>query len=388
MTSITGLATLTNDADGGATAITVQNLPATSSVFPQLNYRGLGTQAAQTYDTVTYAATGATGSTDTLNINVANRTTALNSGTATTNVHTMGAITAAGFETINVDVADGPGTFGGITASTLVNFDADTSSNLTLGTVAPTAVTLVTMDCSGVTGNLSATFDFVASGASLTTAAGNDTVTIGTNSTGTTMSVTLGAGNDTFTGDSDTNCAETINAGAGSDTIQAEGGNATITSGDGSDTILYTETGTAEAADSCDDTTDACSNVADFTAGAGGDVLKFDISDLGLAGGTEFAGLVAALAVASTDEIVILTTVGYASNSLMEDAVAAVVTTDALDMIIIYFNTAAAQTWIVRDTDAGADGADATMTTIGKLTNITTQAVHDTLTAANIDSQS
>ncbi len=394
MTSITGLTRLYNEADGTATAVTMQNIPATSGAFPMLSYRGNNTQATNTYDTVTYAATGVTGSSDSLTIDVNNRGTALNTGSSTSNVHTIGAITAAGFETINVDIADGPATFSGITASTMTSFDLDTGTNvpaggtITLGTVAPSSAVLVTVDCSGVTANLSGTFDWLASGASITTSTGNDTITAGANSTATSLSVNLGSGNDSFNGDTDTNCAETITAGAGTDTIQAEGGNATITSGDGADTILYTETGTAEAADSCDDTTDACSNVADFTAGSGGDVMKFDISDLGLAGGTEYVGVIGSLTANSSDEIVILTGVGYASNDAMENAVAGQVTTDGLDMIIIYYNTAAAQTWIVRDTDAGADGADATMSTLGKLTNITTQAAHDLLTTANIDSQS
>lgn len=394
MTSITGLTRLINEADGTATAVTMQNIPATSGAFPMLSYRGNNTQATNTYDTVTYAATGVTGSSDSLTIDVNNRGTALNTSSGTSNVHTIGAIVAAGFETINVDIADGPATFSGITASTMTSFDLDTGTNvpsggtITLGTVAPTSAVLVTVDCSGVTANLSGTFDYLASGASITTSTGNDTITAGANSTATSLSVNLGAGNDSFNGDTDTNCAETITAGAGTDTVQAEGGNATITSGDGADTVLYTETGTAEAADSCDDTTDACSNVADFTAGSGGDVMKFDISDLGLAGGTEYVGVVGSLAVDSSEEIVILTGVGYASNALMEDAVAARVTTNGLDMIIIYFNTAAAQTWIVRTTDAGVDGADTTISTLGKLTNITTQAGHDLLTTANIDSQS
>ncbi|MCC7291167.1 MAG: hypothetical protein IT449_03780 [Phycisphaerales bacterium] len=394
MTSITGLTRLINEADGTATAVTLQNIPATSGAFPMLMYRGNNTQATNTYDTVTYAATGVTGSSDSLTIDVNNRGTALNTGSGTSNVHTIGAITAAGFETINVDVADGPATFSGITASTMTSFDLDTGTNvpsggtITLGTVAPSSAVLVTVDCSGVTANLSGTFDWLASGASITTSTGNDTVTAGANSTATTLSVNLGSGNDSFSGDTDTNCAETITAGAGTDTIQAEGGNATITSGDGADTVLYTETGTAEAADSCDDTTDACSNVADFTAGSGGDVMKFDISDLGLAGGTEYVGVIGSLTANSSDEIVILTGVGYASNDAMENAVAGQVTTDGLDMIIIYWNSAAGQTWIVRDTDAGADGGDTTMSTLGKLINITSQASHDLLTTANIDSQS
>jgi hypothetical protein len=373
MTGITGLATLTNDADGAATAITMQNIPATSSVFPQLNYRGNGTQAAQTYDTVTYAATGATGSSDTLNINVANRATSLNSGTATTNVHTIGAITAAGFETVNVDVADGPATFGGITASTLVNFDADASSNLTLGTVTPTAATLVTIDCSGVTGNLSATFDWVGSGASLTTAAGNDTVTIGVNSTATTMSVTLGAGNDTFYGDTNTDCAETISAGAGSDFIQAEGGNATITTGDGADIVIYNQT-----------TANDRSDISDFTAGAGGDIMRFDISSLALLNaGAEVTGAIAALTNAT--DIFLLTGAGYATDALAETAIAG--DNDAADtLVFIYWNTGDLSTHILYDAVAETDATPVVL--IGKLTNITTQAMHDALTiAANIDSQ-
>jgi len=66
--------------------------------------------------------------------------------------------------------------------------------------------------------------------------------------------------------------------------------------------------------------------------------------------------------------------------------VAAQVTTILLDMLIIYFNTTTSTTHMTQDPDAGADGAG-TIKLLGSLTNITTQGAHDTLTAANIDSQ-
>ena len=377
MNGITGLATLTNDHDGAATAITIQNIPSTSGVFPTLNYRGLGTQVAQIYDTVTYAATGNTGSSDTLPITVGNRGTALNV-TGTTNVHTMGAITATGFELVNVTVTDGPATFGGITASTMNTFTATASSNLTLGTVGQGAGTpaLVTANCSAVTGNLSATFDYVASGAVITTGAGNDTVTVGTNAALlATVSSTLGAGNDTYVADTSSDGVDTVNAGTGTDTITGGGGNDTITTGSGNDTVIYDQ---ATANDQSD--------ITDFTPAAGGDVMQFDISALSLAGGTEFVGLLAA--VVNTDEIVVLTTVGYASDDLAEDALAGAAGIVAgTDMVVIYFNTTTNTTHIIYDADAGADGADGTAVLLGNLTNVILQATHDTLTIANIASQ-
>ncbi|HNQ24525.1 MAG TPA: hypothetical protein PKK06_15680 [Phycisphaerae bacterium] len=379
---ITGLASLTIEADGAATAITLQNIPPTAAVFPQLVFRGDNTQAAQTYDTVTYQATGVTGSADSLAIDVNNRGTPLNAGLGTTNVHTIGAITAPGFETVTVDIADGPATFGGITASTMTSFDIDTGANvpsagtITLGTVAPTTATLVSVDASGVGCNLSATFDYLASGASITTASGNDTITAGANSTATTLSVSLGAGNDTFTGDTNTDCADSVNAGAGNDTIDAYGGSDTITTGDGADTVVYRRRTTGNRED-----------ISDFTTGGGGDVMRFDQSDLGLTGVTEYVGPIAGV---GNQYIVVITGgAGYASEAVAEAAVNAVGTLgDGVNLIIIYWDTTASMTKILWDTDANTDdGLGASLVLIGKLTNITTLTTHNTLTAANVDSQ-
>jgi hypothetical protein len=372
----TGVTTLTNEADGAATALQFQNVAATSSVFPTLQFRGNNTQAAQTYDTVTYTAVGNTGASDSLTINVNNRGTALNA-TGTTNVHTIGGgtLTAAGFENVTVNVTDGPATFSGLTVSTLTTLTVTGSSNVTLGQVDATGSTIVQVTATGVSGNFSATLDEMGTGASISCGGGNDTIVIGANSTGTSSSVNLGDGNDTYTGDTDTDSDDVINAGAGSDIINAGPGNDTVTTGSGSDIVIYDQFTAGDETD-----------ITDFTAGAGGDVMRFDISALGLAGGDEYVGVIGGLAVNSSEEIVILTGVGYATDELAEDAVAARVTTDGLDMVIIYFNTATATTHICQDPDAGVDGAG-TIKLLGNLTNITTQADHDTLTIANIDSQ-
>lgn len=372
---VTGLTKITNESDGTANTMTLQSVPSVSSgVFPTLSYRGDNTQAAQTFDTLTYTA-NATGNGDALAIDVNNRGTALNSS-GTTNAFTIGAITGGGFENVTIDVADGPAIFGGLTNSSMKTLDVDASSNVTLGTVATTGgVTVETVDLGGVVGNVSATLDYMTNGSITGSPTGNNTIIVGTNSTATTMQVTLGAGNDSFTGDTDTDCADTINAGAGTDTIQAGDGNDTITTGSGADIVIYDQFTASDRED-----------INDFTTGAGGDIMKFDISDLQLAGGDEFVGLIGAVAVNSSEEIVVLTAVGYATDELAEDAVAGRVTTDGLDMVIIYFNTTDNTTHICQDPDAGVDGAG-TIKLIGQLINITSQASHDQLTTANIDSQ-
>ena len=260
----TGLTTITNEEDGTANTFTLSNVPATSGVFPTLNFRGDNAQAAQTYDTITYTGI-TTGSADTLNITVGNRGTALNAS-GTTNVHTMGAITAAGFETLNITVSDGPATFSGITSTSLTTVAITGSSNVTTGTIAPaTGVTITSMDTSGVVGNFNGTFDFVASGATYTGGGGNDTLTFGASSTATSTVVTLGEGNNTFVGDLDTSCVDTITTGSGNDVITGGCGADTVTVGSGSDTF---KVGACTVAEQVIDT------ITDFTIGE--DTITFD----------------------------------------------------------------------------------------------------------------
>jgi len=373
----TGLTTLTVEEDGTANALTLQNVPATANVFPTLNFRGdNGTGANQTFDTVTYNAVGNTGSSDSLTVTVGNRGTAINSGTATTFSFAVGgaATTANGFETISLTCSDGPCTLSGVGASTLVTLNVTGSSNVTLGTVDATASTVLAVNASNVTGNFSATVDDIATGANVTLGGGNDTFTIGAGSTGTSTFNTLGGGNDTFTGDTNTASADTVSAGDGSDNINGGLGIDTVTTGNGSDIVVYDIVPAAANA----------KNVTDFTSGAGGDILRFDISALALASaGAEDSGVIGNLSV--NDDIFVLTGAGHATDAAAETALAA--DDDAAGTLVyIYFNTTDSSTHILYDPIAETDTPSAVL--LGRLTNITTQAAHDLITiAANVDSQ-
>jgi S-layer protein len=175
-----------------------------------------------------------------------------------------------------------------------------------------------------------------------------------------------------------------LNGGANADTIYGLEGADVITAGAGIDTII-----TGAGADQVILNQVLTANrdiVTDFTAGAGGDELVFDISDFGLAGGTEFVGALGSVAVDSSEEIVVLTGAGYATDEAAETALAGRVTTDGLDVVVVYFNTTDNTAHVIYDTDAGVDGTG-TAVLVGQITNITTQTAFDTLTAANVGSQ-
>lgn len=169
--------------------------------------------------------------------------------------------------------------------------------------------------------------------------------------------------------------ADAISGGAGVDTITPGAGIDTVTTGSGADIVIMDQVLTANR-----------DVITDFTGGAGGDELRFDISDLGLAGPTEYVGAIGGLAVDSSDEIAILTAVGYATDEAAETAVAGRVTTDGLDIVFAYFNTTDNTVHVVYDADAGVDGTG-TAVLIGQITNVTTQAGLDAFTTANIGSQ-
>ncbi len=270
----TGLNMITIEEDGTSNTFTLTNVPATDSVFPTLNYRGDNNQAGQVYDTITYTPSGATGSSDSLAITIGNRGTALNA-TGTTNVHTIGgaATTLSGFETIGITVTDGPATFSGLTGAALTSLTATASSNLTLGTVTPNTTSfLETFNGSAVSGNVSATLDYVRNGATITTGGGNDAITIGANSQAThNISVNLGDGTNTYVGDTTTGGVDTVVCGSGNDTLTPGPGADTLTVGAGADTVIMDNGDTDEA---------VIDTITDFTAGTGGDILKFDFSSL------------------------------------------------------------------------------------------------------------
>jgi hypothetical protein len=178
-----------------------------------------------------------------------------------------------------------------------------------------------------------------------------------------------------FTGDltvTGSATANIITGGSGLDSINGGGGADILTGGAESDSFVF----------------DVASGdtVNDFATGATGDTLVFDISSFGLAGGTVFVGAIGSLAVDSSDEIAVLTGVGYATSEAAEDAVAARVTTDGLAVIIVFFNTTTNRTNVIYDADAGVDDAAST-TLVAVLDNITTLAAHNALVAANAGSQ-
>lgn len=191
-------------------------------------------------------------------------------------------------------------------------------------------------------------------------------------------SITGGATTDTITGGSG---ADTIIGAAGVDSITGGEGIDAIASAEGADVIVLTEVTAVSdrvifgnqgvvtgGTDLAFGALAGADTITGFTAGAGGDELVFDISAFGLAGATEFVGLVGALAVDSSEEVSILTTVGYATDDLAETAIAGRVTTDALDMVFIYFNTTSNLAHICHVADAGADDADGSVTLIGTIT--------------------
>jgi S-layer protein len=313
----------------------------------------------------------------------------------TSNADDVVNVTAAGdIGNITMTVASGD------TLATVI--DAATTGNISITGAGDGSVEVKSTAATATTGNITVSLSSAAAAVtstinlsdvgsagtvSVTGGAGNDTIT----GAATASTLTGGAGDDTITGGAGADVlsggdgndalvgaagADTITGGAGTDAITGGTGIDTITGGSGVDTITITSAATADR-----------DVITDFVAGAGGDVLNFDLSDLGLAAsGTEYAGAVAGLAVDSSDEIVILNAVGYATDEAAEDAVAGVVTTDGLDMVIIYFNTTDNQVRVIHDTDAGVNGVNST-TLIGTISNVATLAgLAEFTLAANISS--
>jgi Ca2+-binding RTX toxin-like protein len=205
---------------------------------------------------------------------------------------------------------------------------------------------------------------------------GNDTLTGGALAD----TISGGAGSDSITGGAG---ADSLNGEAGNDIISGGDGNDTITGGAGTDSIDLgsgTDTVVFTSLTGVDTIT---SFSATGSSSAPGDVLTFDISDFGLAGGDEFVGEVGSLAVNSSQEIAVLTGTGYATDALAAAAVNSRVTTDGNDMLIVYFNTTSSKTTIIHETDAGAGG---TVTLVGTV-DITSLAAHDLIGTGNIASQ-
>jgi len=215
-------------------------------------------------------------------------------------------------------------------------------------------------------------------------ATGTDTIVMNGSTLGLSATITGSSGDDRISGSA---TGDILTGGAGVDIIA---------SGAGADVINITETvavvdniqignSVISGADVAFGALGGSDTITGFNAGAVDDALVFDTSALGLAAITNYVGAIGALAVNSSQELVILTGVGYTTAALMEDAVAGRVTTDTLDMVVGYFNTTTNTTNFVHLVDAGADDAGVTdVTVVATLADFTTQALHDTLDTNNI----
>jgi Ca2+-binding RTX toxin-like protein len=216
-----------------------------------------------------------------------------------------------------------------------------------------------------------------------TTGAALDTITVnGLGTDGQTFTGTVakfvvngGGGAQNITGGVDADTlkggagADTINGGGGADSIEGEAGIDTLTGGAGIDTFVVTSTATADR-----------DVITDFTLGTGGDVLQFDRSDLGLEGtaanindGTLVQ--IGLTNVAATDDVIVLTDTGYASDAAAYAAVSGAITNAAgnNDAVIIYYNTTTGKTHVIHVTNV-TDDTGVTPTLVAVLDSVTTLA--------------
>lgn len=171
-----------------------------------------------------------------------------------------GTVTAAGVETININVADAntTTTSAAVThTATLVATGATTvnvvgNNGLTLTNTGNVAITK--FDASGVVANSTATVIDTAANLAVTFTSANTTATAN-------VSIIGGAGNDVLTGNA---AKDTIVGGAGNDTLNGMGGIDTLTGGAGIDTFVLGATAGADR-----------DTITDFVVGTGGDLVQF-----------------------------------------------------------------------------------------------------------------
>jgi Ca2+-binding RTX toxin-like protein len=207
------------------------------------------------------------------------------------------------------------------------------------------------------------------------------------------FSIVGGVGADLLTGGL---LADTISGGAGADSIVGGGGIDSLTGGDGVDQFIFaagidgtaTTTGgtTATIANAGADT------ISDFTAGAGGDVLKFDKSIFGFtnatvkvatlsSGGGTLTGLASGGAAGDVDVVVLLNTTGFASYTNVKtelNATAGAITDATGAAIVVWYSSADSKVHVSHDTDISVGGGTGTeIAIIGNSTSATLAALVD-----------
>jgi Ca2+-binding RTX toxin-like protein len=283
-----------------------------------------------------------------------------------------------GIDTFNVDSGTDTITDLGDGADLLiVAAGATANATITTGTWAP-----VTGGAANA-GTVNLTLADAATGVDLT----NASVGVGFNG----FTVLAGAGGDSITGSGNN---DTITGGAGADTIYGGVGADVIVGGNGAD-VIYGDAGVdaIEGGDGADtltgglgiDTFTLTSTLTsdvllDFTLGAGGDVLQVDQSDLDLAGADTFLGDANGVAADGSQEIVVLNTLSYNSDLAAAQAVAAQVTVNGFDAVIVYHNSTTGKVHVIHVTNSNTGAAPSL---IAVLDNVTTLAGLQAAVAAN-----
>ncbi len=320
------LATITIEQDAATnTAFEIKGIPGT----PDLVFRGDGEAAGadMPFDGITYTSSSASGTSDTLNININNRGVAVNTTTATSWVMSLGPLSILKMETINLTVEDGHATITtGITATGAgaeATWTIVASNNLTLGIVDSDAKEQNSVDATGVLGDFSATFQDLNDSASVTLGVGDDTFSAA-GSTGDGISIDAGAGDDTITGSGQD---DDIDGGAGDDTITGGAGADTLTGGSGKDTFVFSTIILAANANT----------IADMESGANKDKIRIDATTF-----TDYA--------AATD---VTFAAGGAGAAALTVAVDSVIIRDTNANILLTTPAAGAQAVMAIATDTG-----------------------------------
>lgn len=385
--SNTTLKTFTNDADGTANTVTLLNVPHSATTV--LNFRGTATQIPQFFDTLTYTGTGVTGSSDALTVNINNRGTALNTS-GTTNQFTVGTLTADNVEVFTVAATDGPVASFGLSATGMTSFTISAAST-GAGTSAVTmpallttggADTITTINASGVTGNFSITAAVVdvASGASITLGAGDDTLSIA-GSGGASATISAGAGGDTITGSAQADIIngeagnDNLTGGAGIDTINGGAGNDTITGGTGADVL----SGGGDVDTFVTVVADVGDTISDFTTGTDRFDWNTALSSTNAAVTTPaFVSAAAGVALTVTETIHELTgtTVATQTAANVVTALGATATNADLDanlLFVIYTTGGGAAIWNWINVDADVEAGELTL--VATLTGVAADAL-------------
>ncbi|MGB4672508.1 MAG: DUF4214 domain-containing protein [Azovibrio sp.] len=288
------------------------------------------------------------------------------------------ATTDAGAVTVNL--ADTQGNGGGALANVdSFTFASASSANVTMDENLAVTGT-AGADILTVTGDINATINstnfetYVVSVAQTGLTVANDATTVQASAGGTFV---LGTGGDTFTGTgavtyivTGSTGVDTITTGSGNDTINLGQTGDSVTGGSGSDIFVVNDAGT---------TADV---IRDFTAGAGGDVIRISEALTAVAGTSTLAAAVgttatvaASLGVDGNDiNVAVITDVGYASAAT---AIGALNTSTAIaetgGTVLVFFNTSTnrAEVYYEADLTVGGGVAPELLATLDNITTLT-----------------